>query len=113
MSAIFDIDVVKLHVKNSSQFTNQVIEADIRIVVTKDGQTVRIPMMFRLGVPTPEGFTAYESITKEQFLGWMEADGPQLNHLKSHCERVLDRQIEESAMRKLDAPWNSRAVEQY
>ena len=107
MSTIFDIDVVKLHVKNSSQFTNQVIEADIRMVVTKDGQTARVPIMFRLGDPSPENFTVYELITKEQFLGWMESDGPQFNHLKSHCERVLDRQIEESAMRKLDAPWSA------
>lgn len=76
----------------------------------KDGFTAGTYGASAVGQPTPEGFTNYDSVTKDQMIGWLESviDVPAMNDNLNAQIELLKNPITAT----LPPPFNDSVVEQ-
>lgn len=100
---VSSLEVEKL--KDDLEDIVKVVHWRMRLTDSEDGLSVETYGATGLSQPEADNFVAFESITEEQLLGWLEAQLP-MNSLKENLENQLAEKRAPKVVHK-SPPWLS------
>jgi hypothetical protein len=104
MAVTYTYAINGLRVASQGALSDVVREIDVNVWGYEGDFTFYQPVTVRLPVADPESFTAFESLSQEQAVAWIDAS-LSTAHAKDHIASVIARMIEEAAMQTKPLPW--------
>lgn len=104
MSITYTTQITAVRVTSQDTLVDVVKDVDV-IVTGQDGPvTFQLPTTVTLGPADPAAFTAYEAVTEDELIAWVEAS-PSLGPIHGHIAQVVAKEVARAALGPKPLPW--------
>lgn len=110
MAIVYSYKINAARVVAQDGLTDVVKEVEVTVTGTDGAAKFDLPVTVKLADADAQSFTAFDQLTEEQIIGWVEND-PSLDGTKAHIAFVVAKEAEKLAMEQKPLPWSPPPAE--
>lgn len=104
MAIVYSYKINAARVAAQDGLTDVVKEVEVTVTGTDGAAKFDLPVTVKLADADAQSFTAFDQLTEEQIIGWVEND-PSLDGTKAHIAFVVAKEVEKLASESKPLPW--------